>query len=265
VVLSPRNPRVKRLARLARSRRARADDGVFVVEGPTLVAEALDGGTAVEGIYVEEGAATDLVARAGALGVPVHVLAAGGLRGVVDARTPQPVAALACTPVSSVAAAAAAPLVLVLVGVADPGNVGTLVRTAEATGASVICCGGADPFSAKAVRASAGSVLRVPVAVVAGDDAEAVLEHLGGTGHRRLATRPTGGVPYDSADLEGDLAVVLGSEAHGLPPGLDEHRDDLLDLSVSIPMDGRAESLNVAMAGTVICFEAARRRRDAGL
>ncbi len=259
MVLSPRNPRVKRLARLARSRRARSEAGRFVVEGPLLVAEALAAGTPLEELFVEDGAAPELAARAAELGVPVAVLGPGGLRGVVDARTPQPVAALAVTPATDVADAGAAPLVLVLAGLADPGNVGTLIRTAEATGASVVCCGGADPFAAKAVRASAGSLLRVPVAVEPA--AVAVLEHLGRCGHQRVGTDATGGVPYDSADLEGPLAVVLGSEAHGLPPELDARRHDLLDLTVTIPMDGRGESLNVAMAGTVICFEAARRRR----
>ncbi len=141
--------------------------------------------------------------------------------------------------------------VVVAAGLADPGNVGTILRSAEAAGADavVLTAGAVDVFNPKVVRASAGALFRVPVAV------DVAAGALGDLGVALLGTVATGGVPYDEAPLDGACALVLGNEAHGLPPGL------ALDGLVSIPHAGRAESLNVAMAATVLCFEAARRRR----
>jgi TrmH family RNA methyltransferase len=156
------------------------------------------------------------------------------------------------------AAAAAGPLSLVLVDVADPGNAGTLLRAGEASGAAaVLFCGASvDPCNPKCVRASAGALFHLPVA--SGGEAVAVLERLGGAGVRRLATVVRDGTPYDEVDLTGPVALVLGSEAHGLPAGLEA----LVDERCTIPMVGRSESLNVAMAGAVLAFEALRQRRE---
>jgi RNA methyltransferase, TrmH family len=152
---------------------------------------------------------------------------------------------------------AAGPLALVLVGVSDPGNAGTLLRSAEASGAGFVafCDGSVDPFGPKCVRSSAGSVLRLAV-VRDGDSADALAacaEH----GRRTVGTVVRAGTPYDTLDLRGPVALVLGNEAHGLPPGVAAAVDE----AVTIPMAGRAESLNVAMAGTILCFEALRQRR----
>jgi TrmH family RNA methyltransferase len=274
--LSPTNPRVKRLRRLARDRAARDGEGVFVIEGPKLVEEALQAGLALESVFVEQGTTVSwsdparvegggvggrgsetLLVRAGESGATVHELAPGGLRGVVTATTPQPVAALARTPAVGLAQILDADLVVVLVDLADPGNAGTVLRTAEAAGAGgVVVCGGAvDPFSPKCVRASAGAVFHVPV-VPAADPID-VLGQLGRAGLARLATVVESGDPYDHVDLRGPTALVLGSEAHGLPAGL----APFVDKVVTIPMAGRSQSLNVAMAGAVLCFEALRQRR----
>jgi RNA methyltransferase, TrmH family len=141
--------------------------------------------------------------------------------------------------------------------VADPGNAGTLVRAGEAAGASaVLFCGASvDPCNPKCVRASAGSLFHLPVC--SGGEAGAVLEDLRDAGVRRAGTVVRGGRPYDDVDLTGPVAIVLGSEAHGLPSALDA----LLDDRLTIPMAGRSDSLNVAMAGSILCFEALRQRR----
>ncbi len=146
--------------------------------------------------------------------------------------------------------------VLVLAGVSDPGNVGTLVRAAEASGAVgvVVGPGTADVFSPKVVRASAGSIFGVPIAVV--DDVVAALAELAAGDRRRYGTVAAGGTPYTDGDLAGPIALVLGNEAHGLPADVERALDGLL----TIPMAGSAESLNVAMAGSVLLFEAKRRR-----
>jgi TrmH family RNA methyltransferase len=255
---------VARLARLAGRRSVRAEEGAFVVEGPNLVAEALRSGAPLEAVYVESGDRSDeiagLLAAATRRGIVSFELDPGSLRRVADTTNPQPIVAVATRPSTSVDAVLAAEIVLILVGVGDPGNAGTILRTAEAAGAGAVAFTGrsVDPWNPKCVRASAGAVFHVPV-VDAGDPA-VLLERLGASGHRRLATVASGGTPYDRVDLTGSVAIVLGNEAHGLPDGLDA----LIDDPVTIPMVGRAESLNVAMAGAVMCFESLRQRRVAG-
>jgi TrmH family RNA methyltransferase len=254
---------VQRLRRLSGRRAARHAEGAFVIDGPVLVAEAL-----AAGVEVEEAFATDVVDAAllqaleGA-GARIHAIRADVLAKVVDTVTPQGLAVIARrleVPLpAAVAAAAAGPLALVLVDVADPGNAGTLVRTAEAAGAAaVLFCGSSvDPGNAKCVRASAGALFHLPVA--SGGDVMVVLERLGEAGVRTAATVVRGGRAYDTVDLTGPLALLVGSEAHGLPAEVVAAVDEPL----TIPMAGRSESLNVAMAGAVVCFEALRQRRGA--
>lgn len=235
-----------------------------MVEGPVLVADALRAGLAVDEVLVAPGVAPHVVAEATGRGVAVRTVAPEVLERAVDARTPPGIAAVAHrveVPVAdAVRAAAGGPLALVLADVRDPGNAGTLLRTAEASGAAaVLFCGDSvDPCNPKCVRASAGALFHLPVS--SGGAAATVLEELRGAGVRTAATVVRGGTPYDEVDLTGPLALVLGNEAHGLDPGL----EPLVDQRLSIPMAGRAESLNVAMAGAVLAFEALRQRRVGG-
>jgi RNA methyltransferase, TrmH family len=148
---------------------------------------------------------------------------------------------------------------VVCVDVRDPGNLGTVIRSSEAAGvAGVICCDGTvDVYNPKCVRASAGAVFHVPLVV--GGDAVSTLETLRSSGRRCLGSAAGGGVAYTDADLADAPVLVLGNEAAGLP-------DELLaslDGVVHIPMQGRSDSLNVAVASAVLCFEAARQRRAA--
>jgi TrmH family RNA methyltransferase len=144
--------------------------------------------------------------------------------------------------------------------VRDPGNAGTVLRSAEAGGADgvIFCDGSVDVYNPKTVRASAGALFHVPV--VAGGDVVEVLERLGGWGMRRLAAIVHNGLDYTEADLTTAAALVLGNEAAGVPGGL----EPWIDEPISIPMSGRADSLNVGMAAAVLCFEAARQRRRRG-
>jgi TrmH family RNA methyltransferase len=255
---------VQRLRRLSGRRSARLEEGAFVIDGPVLLREALTAGVAVQEVFATDQADESVVALAEHAGAEIRRVAPDVLAKAVDTVTPNGMAAIARRVEVSLDDAlvqgAGGPLVLVLVDVADPGNAGTLLRAAEAAGASaVLFCGtSVDPSNAKCVRASAGALFHLPVAVEA--RAVDVLERLGAAGVRRVATVVEGGEPYDSADLTGPLAIVLGSEAHGLPAAVLAHVDE----PVSIPMAGRADSLNVAMAGSVLCFEALRQRRAAG-
>ncbi|MDQ3304616.1 MAG: RNA methyltransferase [Actinomycetota bacterium] len=238
----------------------------FVIEGETLISEALDAGIGLEAVFVsEEHHDLPVLRQAEAGGHRVHQLASGVLERVAGTVTPQPVLAIARALDVALDSVRQAPLVVVCVDVRDPGNAGSILRSAEASGAGavVFCAGSVDVFNPKTVRSSAGSLFHVPV--VSGGDPVAVLETLGHWGFCRLATVARGGRPYDELDYDVPVAVVLGNEAHGLPTatgptgptGLDAH----VDQRVTIPMAGRAESLNVGMAAALICFEALRQRR----
>jgi TrmH family RNA methyltransferase len=148
-------------------------------------------------------------------------------------------------------------MVLACVDVRDPGNAGTVLRTAEAAGADgVICCeGSVDVYNPKTVRASAGSLFHVPIVV--GSTPAEVADAVQSFGFTRVATVAREGAEYAGVDLTGRIALFLGNEANGLPPDL----VDQADVRVTIPMAGRTESLNVGMAAAVLCFEAARQRR----
>jgi TrmH family RNA methyltransferase len=230
-----------------------------VLEGPVLLAEALDAGLEIEGVYVDERVAPDVVERARSAGVPVHELAAGVVERVADTVTPRPVLAVAARHDVGLDAVAGADLAVVCVGLQDPGNAGTVVRTAEAAGAGAVIFTDdtVDVFSPKSVRASAGSLFHVPL--VAGGNPVQVLDGLGAAGATRLGAVAHGGRSLYDADLTGPTAVVLGSEAHGLPPEVVA----ALDVEVTVPHAGRTESLNVGMAAAVICFEALRQRQAA--
>jgi TrmH family RNA methyltransferase len=265
--LGARHPAVQQLRRLARRRSARLASDAFVIDGPVLVADALDAGVALTEAFVDVEATDERVAavvdRLRAAAVPVRELTAGILASAVDTVTPHGLAAVARHPgpvePTAIAAAppGAAPFVLVLAGVADPGNAGTLLRSAEAAGATAVvaAAGSVDLFGPKTVRSSAGALFRLPVA----DGAEPgpTKAALAAAGVTVLGTAAGAGTPYDRTDLRRPFALVLGNEAHGV--GTDWGA--VVDEWVTIPMAGRAESLNVAMAGTVVCFEAARQRR----
>jgi TrmH family RNA methyltransferase len=258
--LALRNQKVQRLRKLVARRSARDAEGVFVVEGAKVLDEALDAEARVEAVFVAAGATDPVVTRAAAMGHPVFDLAAGVLEKVAGTTTPQPVMAVIEQPKATLDDLADATLLVVCVDVRDPGNLGTVLRSAEAAGAGgLVCCDGCvDIFNPKAVRASSGALFHVPV-VVGGQPVE-VLERMGAWGVRRLGTVASGGRAYSDADLTEPVAFVLGNEAHGLPADLTNRLDDRL----SIPMAGRTESLNVGMAAAVLTFEAARQRRVRG-
>jgi TrmH family RNA methyltransferase len=251
---------VQRLRRLVGRRTARQADRAFVVEGVKVLSEALAAGVPIESVYVAPGTDDPVIDACVTAGVRVYELAAGVLERVTDTVTPQPVLGVVPCVVVPLERLQHATFVLVLVDVRDPGNAGTVIRTAEAAGAGgVVCCDGSvDLFNPKTVRASAGAVFHVPV--VSGGDAVEVLDTLGAWGLRRFGTVMRTGTDYAAADLTRAVALVLGNEAHGLPPDVTGHLDEL----VTVPMSGRSESLNVSMAAAVLCFETARQRRLAG-
>ncbi|HXQ59726.1 MAG TPA: RNA methyltransferase, partial [Acidimicrobiales bacterium] len=243
----------------------RQAEGAFVVEGARVLVSAIDAGAEIEAVFVgadgaDAPAVVEATDRARAKGVRIFNLAPGVVERVADTVTPQPLLAVVRMPEATLGDLAGASFVVVCVDVRDPGNAGAVIRSADAAGADgVVCCAGTvDPFNPKTVRASAGSVLHLPV--VTGDDPGEVLGALAGQGLRCLAAVAHGGTDYTEVDLVAPLALVFGNEAAGLPAAL----DDKLAGAVTIPMAGRAESLNVSMAAAVLCFEVRRARAGNG-
>lgn len=253
---------MRRLRELLRDRRTREAEQAFVVEGPRAVGGALDRGARLEVVYLGTGAPQAfgaLVSRLRAADVVVRELKDGVLERVGSTVTPQPVLAVAAMPAPDPGRLAGDGLVVIGVELGDPGNVGTLLRSAEASGAAgiVLSSGSVDAYNPKVVRASAGAIFGV--AVVEGWSVMEALDAMRAAGRRCVGTRAEGATPYHDADLVAPTAVVLGNEAHGLPTALGEVLDDWL----TVPMRAPAESLNVAMTGTLLCFEAARQLRAA--
>lgn len=236
---------------------------MYLIDGPVLLAEALAAGVELDTVYVEPEALNhEAVWAARAAEVRVREVTRGALRKVLDLGTPQDMVAVAPQQLSSLDALVGTsrdlgrPL-LVLVELADPGNAGTLIRVAEASGCAgvVLTERTVDLFNPKTVRATAGAIFRVPVAVEV--PIEDVLAACEGAGVATWSTVVDGGVALELAPLAGAGALLIGSEAHGLGPATSTRSD----LALSIPMEGRVESLNAGVAGAVVMFEAARQRR----
>ena len=253
---------MQRLRRLLARRRAREDESRFAAEGVNALSEALAAGHTPETVFIAPGGESDVVEEARRAGAPVEHLSDGVIERISDAVTPQPVVSVfpfLDRAIDDVLLTTSGPssVVVVTAGVRDPGNLGTILRSAEASGATgVVCCDGTvDLYNPKTVRASTGAIFHVPV--VAGGEVTAVMTSVAEAGYRRLATSASNGDDYTQADLTGPIALVVGNEAHGVS-------DDLaVDGWLTIPIEGRSESLNVGMATAVICFEAARQRRAA--
>jgi TrmH family RNA methyltransferase len=220
---------------------------VFVVEGPSLVAQALAAGWEIEAQFVAPGA--EAVDEDHPRSGQIFELAPNVIERVASTEAPQPVLAVVRQRVSVLPADA--DFVMVADRLGDPGNAGTIIRSAEAAGAQAVVFtpGSVDPFNSKVVRATAGSLFRVPVVT-------AELAVLQAAGLHVLATSSHRGDAYTETDLTGRIALVVGNEAHGVPD------DAPVDGWVTIPHAGAAESLNVAMAATVLAFEVARQRRQ---
>jgi RNA methyltransferase, TrmH family len=217
---------------------------VFVVEGLALLQQAVAAGWTVEAQFVPRGG--EAIDDAS----PVHECAPNVIERVASTESPKPL--LAVVHQRRTALPADAQFAVVADRLSDPGNAGTIIRSAEAAGADVVVFtpGSVDAYNSKVVRSSAGSLFRIPVV-------EAELGDVAATGLRLLATSSHHGEVYTDASLSGRVAIVVGNEAHGVPA------DAPVDGWLTIPHAGAVESLNVAMAATVLAFEVARQRRPA--
>jgi TrmH family RNA methyltransferase len=256
VVTSRGNARVKQL-RAAFAGQARLASGLIAIEGEHLLEEALKSGQALKTVFVSERREVPgFVPRI----VEVVRLANDVFQSCVETQTPQGIAALLVPPVSTVETMlVGTPLILIAVGLQDPGNLGTLVRSAEAFGATGVLTtpGTVSVWNQKAIRASAGSCFRVPCAMA---DAAAI-ERLEQAGVQLLAALKDEAAEIDSEGLvevlRGPCAVMVGNEG----AGLSEDWVRMADARVTIPCPGWVESLNAAVAGSILLWEVSRRRR----
>jgi RNA methyltransferase, TrmH family len=266
---SLRSPRVVAAKRLAK-RAFRARERRFLAEGPQAAREAISahvaGHDVVHEVFVTGAAASrhaEMVEAATVRGIDVYVVSGEVMSSLSQTVTPQGIVAVCAfldRPVQDVAAAATQ-LVAVLAHVRDPGNAGTVIRTADAAGADAVVLGGesVDPYNGKCVRASAGSLFHLPLA--AGVPIDLAVSALKARGLTVLAADGHGGLDLDSAidggRLDGPTAWLFGNEAWGLPPETRALADDV----VRVPIYGAAESLNLATAAAVCLYASARAQR----
>jgi TrmH family RNA methyltransferase len=254
------NPRVKDAVRL-RDRRARGRTGRFLVEGARELGRALDAGHLPETLFVEEslavGAACDVAARAEAAGARVLAVSGAVYRKIAVRAEAEGVVGVLPVPDARLERLALpdAPLIAAAIGVEKPGNVGALLRSADAFGADALVVeGGTDLWNPNVVRASLGCLFTVPVA--AAPDGRLV-PWLAERGVRIAAATPDGDTAPADADLTGPVALLLGSEETGLPAAAAA----AAHVRLRIPMRGAADSLNVSVAAGVLLYEADRQRR----
>lgn len=242
--------------RLAR-RASRREEGRFLVEGPGAVEAAL----ATDGL-VELFATPEAAERHPGLTGDATLVTPRVMDALAQTVSPQGLVGVARTrDVPLAAALAKAPrLAVVLAYARDPGNAGTILRTADAAGAELVVFPdeSVDPYNPKCVRASAGSLFHLDV--VEGGGVAGIVDAMRTAGLRVLATTADAGTPLDDADLSGPTAWVFGNEAWGMPGDVVA----LADERVRVPIHGRAESLNLATAAAVCLYASARGQRDAG-
>jgi TrmH family RNA methyltransferase len=272
-ITSLQNPRLKQLVRL-RDRRPRDEAGVFLVEGYREIRRALEKNVRLDELfYAPEWFLgenePDLLARAQAAGAQLYELSKDTFSKVAYRERPDGLLAVAPQWKRTLAEVKMGPglesrsdrdsrpdpFLLVVEAIEKPGNLGTILRSADAAGcdAVIVCDPVTDLFNPNVVRASTGVLFSVPCVV---EESPRVLAWLRERGVRIAATTPAAEMLYTDADLRGPLAVVMGSEQYGLS----DFWLKAADLPVRIPMAGQADSLNVAMATMITLFEAVRQR-----
>jgi TrmH family RNA methyltransferase len=262
IVQSKQNPRLKELRR-ALSHPGRENLPLAAIEGPNLLEEALRAGLRICCVFVAQGAERLLEGLPLPAEVEVLLLPRELLNSALSTEAPQPVAALVEPPEWKWADifadhTKAAPLLLILAGLQDPGNLGTILRSAEAFGATGILClpGTVSPWNPKAVRASAGSLFRLPLLSVSAEDCFARLRQ---ARIQIWTTAVTSAKAANQINLAAPTALIIGNEGNGVPAELAAQADG----AVTIPCPGPVESLNAAIAASILLYEASSQRAGA--
>lgn len=263
IITSAQNPKIKYIRRLSQ-RNFRQKERKFLVEGVRLVKEALHSPWRTECfVYtpqvIQSRRGAGLLEVAMSKGVEVFQVPDSIMAELADTETPQGVLAVLWQPdytLSDVLPPGQPPLVVVVDGVQDPGNLGTIIRSADAAGAGgvVLLKGTVDLYNPKTLRSTMGSLFHLPV--VTAEDATGALGYLASVGVTLVVGNPVGGEPISHVDLKVPVGFVVGNEGAGPRVSVYEYKHR----KVTIPMPGRAESLNVAMATSIMLYEAVRQR-----
>lgn len=247
-ITSRQNPFLKQIGKWNTSRSQRRGDGVFTAEGPKLLEEAVKAGAEVTAVVTREGMELSVPQGARHIQVPRDLL-----ESLCDTKTPQGVLFVCRMPDVTPPEKLPRGKYLVLDGLQDPGNVGTIWRTADALGADglLLVHNCADPFSPKTVRSTMGACFRLPVYEVEGEELSGLLKASGIPLYATALREDT--VDVRDVDLS-SCAVVIGSEGRGIS----EEMLDKSEKTIKIPMRPRCESLNAASAATIVLWEMAR-------
>ena len=246
VIRSADNPRIKQISKWMNRSKARREDGCFVAEGKKLFLETP--ASLRREVYVTETFAKEETALLE--GVVYEVVEDRLFSKLSDTKTPQGILTVASMPAYSWDETAGE-IMLLLEDIRDPGNLGTIFRTAEAAGVSglILSEGCADPFQPKVIRSTMGSIYRVPFRIE--KDLHAAVEHLKAQGARLVSTEPDAATSFRDMPSSAMTVYMLGNEANGLSPEMKA----AADLAVRIPMHGKVESLNVAIATAILLFD----------
>lgn len=259
------NALVKEL-RQAFAHAERTESGECAIEGIRIVEEAIRSGLKFRAVFFRESAENVAEKLLPQIGSHVETLLVPDsiFDGAVPSETPQGIAALVRLrefSLGDILERLQVGPVMVIVGLQDPGNLGTILRSAEAFGSAgvVLGEGTVSPFNSKVIRASAGSIFRLPVVLSKADGGvDSVITKLRSQSVRLIATSSHKGTPLDQARLTEPSAIFVGSEGSGLPRNLMAQVDEL----VAIPHAPQVESLNAGVAGSIVLYEAARQRRQ---
>lgn len=265
-ITSTSNPRIKALVRL-RNRRERDRSGRFLIEGYRELSRALGAGITLDELYVARGLflghnEAALVERTAATGTEIIEVSDAAFARASYRDRPEGLIAVARQFPAAISDVdlSGNPLVLVVEAIEKPGNLGTMLRTADAAGATAVIVAdpNTDPFNPNVVRASLGTLFTVPIAVT---DTATAIDLLRARGIKMLAATPEGAAPHHSLDMTGPTALVVGSEQYGLSSAW----LDAADARIVIRMPGSVDSLNAAIAAGILLFEGVRQREALAL
>lgn len=261
MISSVSNGKVKKAAALGKKAKYRRETGLYVVEGPKMASELPQ--DEIESVYVTEDFLKSYQEIAGKMMELkcMELVTDEVMKAMSDTETPQGILAVARQrqyEMKDILKRQDKAHLMILETLQDPGNLGTIMRTAEAAGVSglVMDRKTADIYGPKVIRSTMGAIFRMPFVYV--EDLKASLKEMKRAGICLYAARPEGAKDYDKEDYTGDMGFLIGNEAKGLSDDI----TSMADFSVKIPMAGSVESLNAAVAASVFMFEAARQRRN---
>jgi TrmH family RNA methyltransferase len=257
MITSKSNPQIKRLLQLQKKSKSRSEEGVFVVEGIRMFAEVPQ--ERVEKVYLSEGFYNKKKEELDFKNLPYEILSDAVFEHVSDTKTPQGILCVVKQQKYEIGELLSIinPHFIVLDNLQDPGNLGTIVRTAEGAGVDAVFLSKdcVDLYNSKTIRSTMGSIYRMPTIYI--EDIPQLLDEFRRKGICSYAAHLQGKNSYDQENYQNGTAILIGNEGNGL-------RDEVsqkADVWVQIPMHGQVESLNAAIAASVLMFEVSRQRR----